>query len=445
MTLFKQDQGVVPLAERMRPHDFAGFEGQADLVAEGRVLRDMVDRNTITSMILWGPPGSGKTTLARIIAEKTVRPFLQFSAVTSGIAEIKKVMAQAETELASTGRNVILFMDEIHRFNKAQQDAFLPYIESGTVILIGATTENPSFELNAPLLSRCQVYILKELTEEDLGRIAERALADTEHGLGGRKCTIDDDARAFLAATSGGDARTCLNRLEIATERAGKTGRITLAAMREAVKRENIYFDNKGEHYYNTISAFHKSLRGSDVQAALFWLARMLESGQDPLYVARRMVRFASEDIGVADPEALVMANAVKEAVHFLGMPEANTALSQGVIYLATAPKSNSAYVAYKGAAKAVHDHPDAAVPLHIRNAPTDLMEKAGYGKGYVYEHDTAGHLSAQEFLPDKLRGSVFYEPGQFGFEKEIRKRLDYWKTLKTRLQNEQDKKTDLP
>ncbi len=422
----------------MRPLSLEEFEGQDDLVGEGRILREMIDQNRITSMILWGPPGSGKTTLARIISEQTERPFIQYSAVISGIKEIKKVMQRAESELQSTGKNVVLFIDEIHRFNKAQQDAFLPYIENGSIILIGATTENPSFELNSPLLSRCRVYILKELSGESLKNILKRALMDNERGIGEMGISADDDGLEYIVSAAAGDARNCLNCLEIAADHVGRDGRITLEAAKESVKRENLFFDKKGEFFYNTISAFHKSLRGSDVQGALFWLARMLEGGQDPLYIARRMVRFASEDVGLADPDALVHMNAVKEAVHFLGMPEANTALSQGVIYLATAPKSNTAYMSYKSAAADVRKHPDAQVPLHIRNAPTDLMKHAGYGKGYVYEHDTEHKLSAQEFLPDELAGTEYYTPGQFGFEKEIRKRLDYWKQIKEKLKREQ-------
>jgi putative ATPase len=391
-------------------------------------------------MILWGPPGSGKTTLARIISETTERPFIQFSAVISGIREIRDVMKEAERELDVTGRNVILFIDEIHRFNKAQQDAFLPYIENGTVILIGATTENPSFELNSPLLSRCRVYILSELDLENLKSIMRRALTDSERGLGASELTWDDEALSFIAAQSGGDARNCLNCLEIAADRAGRSGHIGLDTAKESVKRENLFFDKKGELYYNTISAFHKALRGSDVQAALYWLARMLEGGQDPMYIVRRMVRFASEDVGLADPEALVAANAAKEAAHFLGMPECNTALAQAAVYLAAAPKSNALYTAYKRAARDVREHPDAQVPLHIRNAPTSLMKQAGYGKGYVYEHDTPEKLSAQEFLPEGLAGAEYYVPGELGFEKDMRKRLDYYRQLKEKLKREQQK-----
>jgi len=427
-------EGAAPLADRMRPLDFDEFEGQEELVGERGVIRDMIEKNRISSMILWGPPGSGKTTLARIISEKTERPFITFSAVVSGINEIKKVMKRAEEEMARTGRNVILFVDEIHRFNKAQQDAFLPYIENGSIILIGATTENPSFELNSPLLSRCRVYVLKELSRDNLMRILQRALADGKRGLGRGEYTWEPEALEFITAVSGGDARACLNALEIAAEKAGRGGCITLAVVREVLQRENIFFDKKGEYYYNTISAFHKSLRGSDVQAALFWLARMLEGGQDPLYIARRMVRFASEDVGVADPRALHVALACKDAVHFLGMPECTAALAQGVIYLATAPKSNSAYTAYARAARAVKEHPEAQVPLHIRNAPTRLMEELGYGRGYEYEHDLEEKLSAQEFLPPELAGSAFYTPGELGFEKEIGKRLAYWRRLKEEL-----------
>jgi len=433
-SLYKEQTSVAPLADRMRPFDFDEFEGQEELVGEGHVLRDMIGQNRITSMILWGPPGSGKTTLARIISEKTERPFVQFSAVISGIKEIKAVMKKAEEEVETAGKNVILFIDEIHRFNKAQQDAFLPYIENGTIILIGATTENPSFELNSPLLSRCRVYVLKELEGKHLKNILVRTLNDSERGLGKLDLSYDEDALDFIVSMSAGDARTCLNCLDIAADRAGKGGRIGLETAQESVKRENIFFDKKGEHYYNTISAFHKSLRGSDVQGALFWLARMLEGGQDPMYIARRMVRFASEDIGAADPQALAVALNCKDAVHFLGMPECNAALAQGVIYLAAAPKSNSAYTAYARAAADVKNYPEAQVPMHIRNAPTDLMKDLGYGKGYEYEHNLREKLSAQDFLPEEAEGAEYYVPGDFGFEKEIGKRLEYWKALKEKL-----------
>ena len=440
MSLYSEETSVAPLADRMRPRSFDEFEGQEELVGEGRILRDMIDQNRITSMILWGPPGSGKTTLARIISEKTERPFLQFSAVISGIKEIKQLMKKAEEELHTAGRNILLFIDEIHRFNKAQQDAFLPYIENGTIILIGATTENPSFELNSPLLSRCRVYVLKELDQDNLKSILMRALKDRERGLGGLDLSCDEEALDFLVSVSAGDARTCLNCLDIAADRAGGGGRIDLETAEESVKRENLFFDKKGEYYYNTISAFHKALRGSDVQGALFWLARMLEGGQDPMYIARRMVRFASEDIGPADPQALTAALGCRDAAHFLGMPECDAALAQGVIYLATAPKSNSAYTAYARAARDVKKHPEVQVPLHIRNAPTSLMKELGYGDGYEYEHDMREKLSAQEFLPEEIRGAEYYIPGEFGFEKEIRKRIEYWNTLKKELKRKKRK-----
>ena len=435
MPLIKRTANQKPLADRMRPTTLDDFFGQEHLVGPGRLIRKAIESDVIPSMILWGPPGSGKTTLAQVIANTTRRRFVTFSAVLQGVKEVRAIVEEARQKLLADGGGTILFVDEIHRFNKSQQDAFLPHVEAGTITLIGATTENPSFEVNGALLSRCRTYVLKALSDDDIGGIVDNALVNKEKGLGNETVRLEADARELLVNYANGDARTALNALETAVagspmdEEGVKT--IGVDIMREALTQRRVAFDNKGEEWYNLISALHKSLRGSDAQAGLYWLARMLEGGADPLYIVRRLVRFASEDIGLADPNALLQANAAKDAVHFLGMPEANTALAQLVVYLATAPKSNRIYKAYAAALADVADTRNDPVPLHIRNAPTKLMKELGYGKEYQYDHDAPDGFSGQDFLPDKLQGKVYYEPGPYGFEKDIQRRIDYWNRLR--------------
>ncbi len=419
-----------PLAERMRPRDLDEFVGQQYLAGPDGVLRRLIQNRTVPSMILWGPPGSGKTTLARIISRHTSSQFFSFSAVTGTIAQVRKIIAQAR-ELKRGGTETILFVDEIHRFNKAQQDAFLPYVEGGTITLIGATTENPSFEVISALLSRTRVFTLDQLGREELWQVISVALENSERGLGSRGLSIEESGLDFICRIANGDGRTALNLVELASNSVEDQSEISLNLLKEIAQSRSFLYDKAGEQHYNLIFAFHKSLRGSDIQAALYWMARMLEAGEDPMYVARRMVRFANEDIGMADPQAVVQVVHAREVVHFVGMPEADLALAQACIYLATAPKSNRIYAAYGRARRAARDTADEPVPLHIRNAPTRLMKDLGYGKGYVYEHDTEDVFSGQQFLPESLEGTEFYTPGLFGFEKEVRKRLDYWKKLR--------------
>jgi len=426
----------------MRPRDFDELVGQSRIAGEGALLRRAIETGELTSVILWGPPGTGKTSLAHVIARMTDAHFVAFSAVLSGVAEVRRVVAEAKERLTLEKKKTILFVDEIHRFNKAQQDAFLPHVEAGTIVLVGATTENPSFELTSQLLSRCRVFKLELLAPDDVRAILERALSDKERGLGGLGASVDDDAMDFLVNYSNGDARSGLNALELAVTagrlRADGTRRVTRAAAEEAMQRKAIIYDKGGEEHYNIISALHKSLRGSDVQAALYWLARMLEGGEDPLYILRRLVRFAAEDVGLADPEALKLAVAARDAYHFVGLPEGELFLAELVAYLAAAPKSNAIYVAMKGVKRAIKERPAEPVPLHIRNAPTRLMKDLGYGKGYRYDHDEPGRVSAQEFLPEGLAGSVWYEPGAFGFEKEMARRIAYWERMRARARGEE-------
>ncbi len=433
--------GGTPLADRMRPRTLDEFVGQAHLLGPGKVLRQAIERDEIPSMILWGPPGSGKTSLAMLIAHSTRAQFVPFSAVVAGIKEIREVIAGAARLRQASGRRTILFVDEIHRFNKAQQDAFLPHVEAGTIILIGATTENPSFEVVAPLLSRARVFVLNPLTEAEVLAILGRTLADGERGLGAVAAAVDLDALRFLAALGSGDARVSLNALELAVEcvAPGPDGvrRVTLAAAQDVAQRKTLLYDKAGEEHFNIISALHKSLRGSDPDAALYWLARMLAAGEDPLYIARRLVRFASEDIGNADPQALAVALAAKDAYHFLGTPEGELALAQCVLYLSTAPKSNAAYVAYGEAMEDVRTRPAEPVPLTIRNAPTPLMRDLGYGKGYQYAHGFEDAFVEQEFLPEGLRGRTYYRPVDRGLEAEIRRRLDAWRARRRRARGE--------
>ena len=441
MSLFDSDPApvdpqTIPLAERMRPRTLDEIVGQDDLIKPGRPLREMIDRDLLQSIILWGPPGTGKTTLARLIADLTKAEFVAFSAVLAGIKEVKDVMAAAEQRRRMTGRRTIVFIDEIHRFNKAQQDAFLPRVESGDIVLIGATTENPSFEVNAALLSRSKVFVLKPLDEAAIASILRRALTDTERGLGKQNADADDESLKAIARFANGDARSALNLLQLtvssAKQGAGRP-KIDRALLEKTLTDKALLYDKSGEEHYNLMSALHKSMRNSDADASIYWLARMLEAGEDPKYVARRLIRFASEDIGNADPQALAITVAAKDAVHFIGMPEGNTALAQAVLYLATAPKSNAVYTAYGAAAEAAKTDFASPVPLHIRNAPTKLMKQLDYGKGYQYAHNEPDAIADMDCLPDNLKGREFYKPTEYGFEKEITKRLAWWKSRRNK------------
>ena len=412
-----------PLADRMRPRTLDEFAGQEHLIASGKPLRTQIERDDIGSLIFWGPPGTGKTTLAKIIARMTKAEFIEFSAVLSGIKEIKQVMADAE-RAKQYGTRTIVFIDEIHRFNRAQQDAFLPYVEKGSIRLIGATTENPSFEINGALLSRSRVYVLRQLTQDQIVMLLKRALTDTERGLGARKLHASDEALSKIAAYSSGDARSSYNVLEVAASQASDNGEITDEIIHDALQKRVLLYDKTGEEHYNLISALHKSVRNSDPDASLYWLGRMLEAGEDPLYIARRVVRMAVEDIGLAEPNALALCMAARDAVDFIGMPEGNLALAQAVVYLAVAPKSNALYTAYGEVQADVERTAAEPVPLHLRNAPTGLMKGLGYGHGYKYAHDLESKVADMQCLPDNLRDRNYYQPSNEGIEKRIRERL---------------------
>jgi putative ATPase len=420
----QQGKGARPLADRMRPRTLDEFVGQEHILAPGKPLRLQIERDDPGSIIFWGPPGVGKTTLAQIIAHITKAEFIEFSAVLSGIKEIKQVMADAEKARAY-GTRTILFIDEIHRFNRAQQDAFLPHVERGNIRLIGATTENPSFEINGALLSRCRVYILKPLTEEQVVTLLKRALEDSERGLGKLSLKASDEVLQQIASYSSGDARAAYNVLEVAAATASGNGEITADIVKDTLQKRVLLYDKSGEEHYNLISALHKSVRNSDVDASLYWLGRMLESGEDPLYIARRVVRMASEDIGLAAPEALNLCLSAKEAVDFLGMPEGALALAQAVAYLALAPKSNALYTAYGEVLQDVERTAAEPVPLHIRNAATKLMKQVGYGKGYQYAHDLDSKVADMECMPDNLRGRQYYHPTNQGREKLLAQRME--------------------
>jgi len=438
----KSDGQHIPLAERMRPQSFERFYGQEHLLGPGKILTELIESSHLVSIIFWGPPGSGKTTLGMMLAKHFDLPCVFSSAVLSGIKEIKEVMAQAEQQKKLYGKPIVLFIDEIHRFNKAQQSAFLPYVERGDVVLFGSTTENPSFEVIAPLLSRTKVLVLKPLDETALKKIIEDALNDELNGLGRLHLTVNDEALKMLLDQSNGDARRVLNALEIASSLTrGKE--ITAKEVQEALQKRILLYDKSGEEHFNLISALHKSLRNSDIDASLYWLARMLYAGEDPLYIARRLVRFASEDVGLADPQALTVALKAKEAYDFLGSPEGELALAEAVVYLASAPKSNRIYTAFGQAMKDVEESPFEAVPLHIRNPVTPLMKELGYGQDYQYAHDHPLSTTNMETFPERLRSRKYYQPGTLGFEKEMKKRIDWWEALKEKIRQEKSGKKE--
>lgn len=422
-----------PLAERMRPRTLEHYYGQEHLVGEGRILKRMIENDAISSLILWGPPGCGKTTLAHVIAAEAKAHFIFFSAILTGIKEIREIFREAE-ELSRRNIKTVLFVDEIHRFNKSQQDAFLPYVEKGIVTIIGATTENPSFEVIAPLLSRCRVLTMEPLAKESIRKLCIEALFDEQNGLGGENITIEDDALAFLAEQSGGDARRALNTLEIAAalaENQEKARQITLSTLQEALQKRSLNYDKGGEEHYNVISAFIKSMRGSDPDASLYWAARMLEAGEDPLFILRRMIILASEDIGNADPRALQVAVSALQGFQVIGMPEGRIIIGQAVTYLATAPKSNASYRGINAAIDEVRESGTLPVPLHLRNAPTALMKESGYGAGYQYAHDFDDGYSGQQCLPTQIAGQAFYLPKDLGYEKNIKERMEWLKKRK--------------
>src|SRR6266480_3451736 len=426
----------------MRPTSLEDFLGQEHLLGPGKALGELIRRGDVGSCIFWGPPGSGKTTLARLVANYTARQFEPFSAVTEGVARVREIIQQAEERLKYEGRGTILFCDEIHRFNRAQQDAFLPWVENGIITLIGATTENPSFELTAPLLSRCRVFVFEPLNDEHIRMVIERALPEAGKGKGETgKVTLVPDAIAALVAYAQGDARRALNAVEAVVQHAATLSPFPIPVSRDLVvsvlERPLPAYDKSGEQHFNIISALHKAVRGSDVEGSLYWLARMLAGGEDPLYIARRLVRIAAEDVGLADPRAMAVALGAKDAYHFLGSPEGELAVAEAVVYLATAPKSNRVHTAFAQAMDAAAAHPAEAVPLHIRNAPTKLMEELGYGAGYKYAHAFEHAYVPQEYLPEVLRGASWYQPTDSGFEKTIGERMEFWRRVKERVGRE--------
>lgn len=426
MSLFENRQMMTPLASRLRPDSLEDFVGQEHLIGRGKILRQLIEKDQISSMIFWGPPGVGKTTLASIIAGRTKSEFINFSAVTSGIKEIKEVMKQAE-ESRRMGMRTVLFVDEIHRFNKAQQDAFLPFVEKGSIVLIGATTENPSFEINSALLSRCRVFVLKGLEEKDLICLLKNALKNPA-GFGGQDIHITEEQLGAIAAFANGDARTALNTLEMAVLNGEITAEgitVTQEGMAQCISRRSLLYDKTGEEHYNLISALHKSMRNSDVDAAIYWMCRMLDGGEDPLYIARRLIRFASEDVGMADSQALQVAVAAYQACHFLGLPECDVHLTHAVTYLAMAPKSNALYRACEACKRDVKSSPAEPVPLQLRNAPTKLMKELDYGKGYIYAHDTEEKIAHMQCMPESLKDRSYYHPTEEGKERQVKKRLE--------------------
>ncbi|HEY7637548.1 MAG TPA: replication-associated recombination protein A [Gemmatimonadales bacterium] len=430
-TLFTIGRDVQPLAARMRPRSLDEFVGQEHLLAPGKPLREAIERGVPGSMIFWGPPGSGKTTLAHLIATTTARVFVPFSAVTEGVPRIREIVGEASARLESGGAQTILFVDEIHRLNKAQQDSLLPPSEDGTITLIGATTENPSFEINGALLSRTRVFVLQPLSSDEVEQVVRRALEDEERGLGALKLEVEPDALRAIAVEADGDARRALTVIEAAAAHVGPRGTVTPAVAHEAMQKRFARYDKAGEEHFNLLSAYHKSLRGSDPQGALYWMARMIDGGEDPMTLFRRAIAMAAEDIGLADPNALVVAVAARDAFHMLGPPEGYLPLAEMTIYLATAPKSNSVVRALGGSLAAAQETPAAPVPMHIRNAPTPLMKGLGYGRGYQYAHDSPDHYIPQEYLPDELRGTAFYTPGGFGYEKRVAERMEWWEAKK--------------
>ncbi|MBA3260440.1 MAG: replication-associated recombination protein A [Gemmatimonadales bacterium] len=442
-TLFSAGRTSQPLAARMRPRTLDEFAGQQHVLAPGKPLREAIERGIPGSMIFWGPPGSGKTTLAHLVASTTARVFVPFSAVTEGVPRIREIVGEARGRLESGGSETILFIDEIHRLNKAQQDSLLPPSEDGTITLIGATTENPSFEINGALLSRTRVFVLQPLGADDIETLLQRALEDRERGLGGLELKVEGDTLGTIAVEADGDARRALTVLEAAAAHVGSGGAITPEVAREAMQKRFARYDKGGEEHFNLLSAYHKSLRGSDPQGALYWMARMLDGGEDPMTLFRRAIAMAAEDIGLADPNALLMAVAARDAFHMLGPPEGYLPLAEMTIYLATAPKSNSVVVALGAALAAAQETPAAPVPLHIRNAPTGLMQELGYGRGYRYAHDAPDAYLPQEYLPDELRGTAFYAAGPFGYERKVAERMEWWERKKGEGEKERDKEEE--